>query len=145
MKESVCHRSAQNNHDSRPKASLVYYNVCNNVCLLSLVFYEISSMRRPPIFKYILPGRSFCSGFLNLIHLIIRWADELLNRSVKVIKVPGAESPGKKLHHRKIISLQTSPFECLRDPECIFLVTHRENHEPLHPPHLIQLSSFQCF
>jgi hypothetical protein len=34
---------------------------------------------------------------------------------VKVLKVPGAESPGKKLHHRKIISLQTSPFECLRD------------------------------
>ncbi|MEY3983655.1 MAG: hypothetical protein RL160_1214 [Bacteroidota bacterium] len=108
-------RSAHNNHDSRPKASVVNHNGCNIVSLLSLVFYEISSMRRPPIFKYILPGQSYGCGFLNLIHLIIRWAEELLNRSVKVLKVPGAESPGKKLHHRKIISLQTSPFECLRD------------------------------
>ena len=42
------YKSAQNNHDSRPKASQVNHNGCNIVCLLALVFYEISSMRRPP-------------------------------------------------------------------------------------------------
>jgi hypothetical protein len=58
----------------------------------------------------------------------------------RVLKVPG-----KNYITEIIISLDKRPFECLRVPECIFLVAHREKIKPLHPPHLNRFTRFTCF